>query len=58
MSSPLHDNNNIFQDVLGGIMTVVDAASTAFSKLSDKKPNLMSKKALDNVNGHYPAGGS
>lgn len=58
MSSPLHDDNSVFDNVMGGIMTVVDAASVAFSKLSDSKPSLMSKKALDNVNGHYPAGGS
>ena len=43
---------------MGAVLTALDAATQNFGMLTDAKPDLMSKKAQDNVNGHFPSGGT
>lgn len=58
MAKPLHTRKNLADGVMGEAMSLLDAAHVTFGQVSDSNPRLMSKKAQDNVQGHYPAGGS
>jgi len=43
---------------MGRAMSLLDVASASFGSICDSKTNHMSAPALNNINGHYPAGGS
>ncbi len=58
MAEALHTRKNFAEGLVGETMSLLDAAHVTFSQVSDGNPRLMSKKAQDNVQGHYPAGGS
>jgi hypothetical protein len=59
LQNPLHTyKKGIIKSAISLVMAASGSAEEAFSMSTDKNPKLMSKKALDNVNGHFPAGGS